>query len=319
MLAAQLTVDDVASVLKATNLLEPIGHYPRPGCSISSSPPPVEGAAGHRLDADRGEGGATVRVSDPAWCNGAARPDVPHCRPGRQRHRHQRLAAGGREHPHGPRGHRGALGQLQTALPAGLKLVKTYDLAEFVQSAIANVRDAILIGAGLAVLVLLGFLRNWRLTLVAACTLPLTVVCTFFFMRLFVESINLMSMGGLAIAIGLVIDDAVVVVENIHRRLAAGGGRETVEAATGELVAPIVGSTLTTVVVFAPLGLLSGVVRAFFKALSITLSVPGLISMLLALFLLPLLAEATYRRRRGQRTTTVAGCSTVLRRHSRLS
>ena len=94
------------------------------------------------------------------------------------------------------------------------------------QSAIANVRDAILIGGGLAVLVLLLFLRNWRLTLVAACTLPLTVVSTFLFMWLFGESINLMSMGGLAVAIGLVIDDAVVVVENIHRRLAEGGGAD---------------------------------------------------------------------------------------------
>ena len=120
-------------------------------------------------------------------------------------------------------------------------------------------RDAILIGGVLAVLVLLVFLRNWRLTLVAAVTLPLTVVSTFFFMWLFGESINLMSMGGLAVAIGLVIDDAVVVVENIHRRLAGRGGDDAaVERATGELVAPVVGSTLTTVVVFAPLGLLSG-------------------------------------------------------------
>ena len=74
-------------------------------------------------------------------------------------------------------------------------------------------------------LVLLVFLRDWRLTLVAASTLPLTVLATFFLMRLFGESINLMSMGGLAVAIGLVIDDAVVVVENIHRRLSRGARR----------------------------------------------------------------------------------------------
>src|SRR5215470_55311 len=104
-----------------------------------------------------------------------------------------------------------------------------------------------------------------------------------------------MSMGGMAVAIGLVIDDAVVVVENIHRRLAEGGGAEAIEQATGELVGPIVGSTLTTVVVFAPLGLLSGVVGDFFKALSITLSVAVLISLVLALTLIPLLARAAYR------------------------
>ena len=121
------------------------------------------------------------------------------------------------------------LAELQTALPAGLRLDKTYDLAAFVETAIANVRDAILVGGVLAVLVLLVFLRDFRLTLVAACTLPLTVVSTFFFMWLVGESINLMSMGGIAVAIGLVIDDAVVVVENIHRRMAAGGGPNDVE------------------------------------------------------------------------------------------
>src|SRR4030095_4561306 len=98
--------------------------------------------------------------------------------------------------------------KLTQTLPSGLTLTKTYDLAEFVATSIANVRDAIIIGGVLAVFVLLVFLRNWRLTAVAACTLPLTVVSTFLFMWLFHESINLMSMGGLAVAIGLVIDDA---------------------------------------------------------------------------------------------------------------
>src|SRR6185295_4686971 len=137
--------------------------------------------------------------------------------------------------------------------------------------AIGSVRDAILVGGALAVLVLFAFLRRWRVTLIAALTLPLTVVSTFLFMHLAGESINLMSMGGLAVAIGLVIDDAVVVVENIHRRLGRGEGATAVLDATSELVAPVVGSTLTTVVVFAPLGLLSGVVGQFFKALSLTL------------------------------------------------
>ncbi len=96
-------------------------------------------------------------------------------------------------------------------------MTKVYDLAEFVADAIANVRDAILIGGVLAVLVLLLFLRDWRVTLVAAVTLPLTVLGDVLLPALCGESINLMSMGGLAVAIGLVIDDAVVVVENIHQ------------------------------------------------------------------------------------------------------
>ncbi len=185
-----------------------------------------------------------------------------------------------------------ALVDIVKSLPAGLRLTKTYDLAEFVEQAIANTRDAILIGGFLAVLVLLFFLRDLRLTMVAACTLPLTVLATFFVMWLFGESINLMSMGGMAVAIGLVIDDAVVVVENIHRRLDEAGTGESVEHATRELIAPIVGSTLTTVVVFAPLGLLSGVVGQFFRALSLTLSAAVLISLVLSLTLIPLLARA---------------------------
>ena len=117
------------------------------------------------------------------------------------------------------------LAELAHTLPSGLRLSKVYDLAEFVATAIANVRDAILIGGALAVLVILLFLRDWRVTLIASITLPLTVLATFLFMRLFGESLNLMSIGGMAVAIGLVIDDAVVMVENIHRRLRGGRGR----------------------------------------------------------------------------------------------
>ena len=117
-----------------------------------------------------------------------------------------------------------ALGTLSRSLPVRHPPdASVYDLAEFVSDSIASVRDAILIGGFLAVVVLIVFLRDLRLTLIAATTLPLAVVPTFVFMQVFGGSINLMSMGGLAVAIGLVIDDAVVVVENIHRRAAEGG------------------------------------------------------------------------------------------------
>jgi multidrug efflux pump subunit AcrB len=128
------------------------------------------------------------------------------------------------------------------------------------------------------------------LTLIASITLPLAVLMTFVVMRLFGESINLMSMGGLAVAIGLVIDDAVVVVEGIHRRVQEGSTTPVADAVT-DLTGPVVSSTLTTVVVFAPLGLLSGVVGQFFRALSLTLSAAVLASLVLALTLIPLLAR----------------------------
>src|SRR6185369_6859014 len=165
--------------------------------------------------------------------------------------------------------------------------------AEFVRSAIANVRDAILIGGFLAVIVLIVFLRDLRLTLIAAVTLPLAVIPTFVFLRVFGGSINLMSMGGLAVAIGLVIDDAVVVVENIHRR--AGEGPNSVADAVSQLIAPLVSSTLTTVVVFAPLGLLSGVAGQFFRALSMSLTVAVLLSLFLSITVVPLLSRSAFR------------------------
>jgi len=182
-----------------------------------------------------------------------------------------------------------ALENLTHALPSGIRITKVYDLAEFVSAAITSVRDAILIGGFLAIVVLIVFLRDVRLTLIAAVTLPLAVIPTFVFMQVFGGSINLMSMGGLAVSIGLVIDDAVVVVENIHRRAAEGG--ETVVDAVSQLMAPLVSSTLTTVVVFAPLGLLSGVPGQFFRALSLSLSVAVIVSLGLSVAVVPLLAR----------------------------
>jgi CzcA family heavy metal efflux pump len=297
LVAANLTVGDVASALRGTNVLEPVGHYPTSGTQhlviasglwasanqIASTPVVVKGGATLRVgDLGRVVPGAPDRMSLIVGQGGNATAITVSQQIGANI---LDLRSGLEEE----------LQRLTNALPAGLHLTKTYDLAEFVATAIENVRDAILIGGVLAVLVLLVFLRDWRLTAVAASTLPLTVVSTFFFMWLFHESINLMSMGGMAVAIGLIIDDAVVVVENIHRRM-AGGDLEEVERATAELVAPVVGSTLTTVVVFAPLGLLSGVVGDFFKALSITLSVAVLISLVLALTLIPLLSRMAHRR-----------------------
>jgi CzcA family heavy metal efflux pump len=181
---------------------------------------------------------------------------------------------------------------LGTAIPQTLHLSLVYDLAEFVESAIGNVRDAILIGGLLAVVILFLFLREGRTTLIAATTLPLSVIATFFFLKIFGGTLNLMSLGGLAIAIGLIIDDAVVVIENIYRHLGLGESpAQAAELGTRELLGPVVGSTATTLVVFLPLGLLKGVVGEFFTALCLTLGVSVLLSLLFALTLIPLLSQ----------------------------
>jgi CzcA family heavy metal efflux pump len=174
------------------------------------------------------------------------------------------------------------------SLPPAIRIAKVYDLAAFVREAVQSVSEAIVIGGLLAIFVLLAFLRDWRATFVAATTLPLTIVGTFFILHLAGGTINLMSMGGLAIAIGLVIDDAIVVVENIHRHLAAGEApAHAAEHGTNELVGAVIGSTLTTVVVFIPLAWLQGMVGQFFAALSLTLSGAVLLSLFYALLFIP--------------------------------
>ena len=111
---------------------------------------------------------------------------------------------------------------LGSVIPKTLHISVVYDLAEFVSESIGGVRDAIVVGALLAVGILFLFLRDGRTTLVAAVSLPLSVIGTFFFLKMFGGTLNLMSLGGLAIAIGLIIDDAVVIIENIYRHRALG-------------------------------------------------------------------------------------------------
>jgi CzcA family heavy metal efflux pump len=187
---------------------------------------------------------------------------------------------------------------LGSAIPRTLHLSVVYDLAQFVQDSMNSVRDAILIGAMLAVLVLYAFLRDVRTTLIAATSLPLSVVGAFFFIYIFGGTLNLMSLGGLAIAIGIIIDDAVVVIENIYRHRGRGEGiAEAAEKGTTELVGPVVSSTATTLVVFLPLALLSGFVGDFFRALCMSLGVSILLSLLFALALIPMLSEQFLAKR----------------------
>jgi multidrug efflux pump subunit AcrB len=177
-----------------------------------------------------------------------------------------------------------------------VKIKAVYDQAALVRDAVSSVRDAMLIGAVLAILVLLAFLRHLRITAISASVIPLTLMITVFIMSLIGQSFNLMTLGAMAIAIGLVIDDAVVVTENIVRHLHIQTNRHVaVREAVQELVWPVTTSTITTVVVFLPLRLLQGVVGQFFAALSITLTIAVLVSLLLALTIIPLLSEEFLR------------------------
>jgi CzcA family heavy metal efflux pump len=291
MTAAGLTVVDVSDALTAQNQLLPVGRFQQSGLQNLTLASGLWKNLSDIADAPiLVKNGATIRVRDV----GTVAPGAPD--------RTMLITGNGREavsisiaQQIGAnildlkRGVDDTLAALAHTLPAGITISRVYDLAEFVEESIASVRDAILIGGFLAIIVLLVFLRDWRLTTIAAITLPMAVIPTFVFMWLFGGTINLMSLGGLAVAIGLVIDDAVVVVENIHRR--AGEGGTSVIDAVQQLMAPLVSSTLTTVVVFAPLGLLSGVPGQFFRALSMSLSVAVLISLALSITVVPLMAR----------------------------
>jgi CzcA family heavy metal efflux pump len=181
---------------------------------------------------------------------------------------------------------------LGPTLPPGVHLKAVYDQAALVRDAVRAVRDAILIGAVLAVVILLLFLRHARITAISAASIPLTMAITVFVMWLIGQSFNLMTLGAMAIAIGLVIDDAVVITENIARHLALTPDRmRAIREAVQELIWPVTTSTITTVVVFLPLGLLQGVVGQFFSALATTLTVAVLVSLFLAFTVIPLLSE----------------------------
>jgi CzcA family heavy metal efflux pump len=175
--------------------------------------------------------------------------------------------------------------------PAGIKIQPVYDQALLVRTSIANVRDAILIGGALSVVILLMFLRSVRATTIAAVAIPLSVVISFNFLHWTGDTLNLMSLGGLAVAIGLIIDDTVVVVENISRYLARGEvGDAAIDRASREISGAVIGSTLTTILVFLPLAFVRGVIGQFFQSLAFALAVALLVSMVVSLTIIPVLA-----------------------------
>ena len=190
---------------------------------------------------------------------------------------------------------------LVSRLPAGTHVTKYWDQTTLIRDSQSTLRDSILIGAALAIGVIFFFLGSWRITAIAAFVIPMAMLATFAFMRVAHESVNLMSAGGLAVAVGLIIDDAIVVVENIERNLRLGKGRrEAIVDASGQISPAMIASTTTTLVVFVPLAFVSGVSGSFFRALAITLSVSLIASLLLALFLAPILAERFLESGEGQ-------------------
>ncbi|PYX34000.1 MAG: AcrB/AcrD/AcrF family protein, partial [Acidobacteria bacterium] len=188
--------------------------------------------------------------------------------------------------------------KIRQTLPKGIQVQPFYDQSLIVNQSISSVRDAILLGLILASIILVVFLRDWGTSIVAGLVIPVTVSVTFIALKMLGESFNLMTLGGLAAAVGLVIDDAIVVVENIVLHRDAGQGRlEAIQSALSEITKPLIGSTITPVVDFLPLISIAGVTGTFFRALAVTMSVSLFTSLILALSWTPTLSQFFIRRK----------------------
>ncbi|MBI1370990.1 MAG: AcrB/AcrD/AcrF family protein [Planctomycetes bacterium] len=190
------------------------------------------------------------------------------------------------------------LAEIRERLPKDVRIAKWYDQSELIVASATSVRDAVMIGVGLAALILLAFLRNIKVTLIAAVTVPMVLSITVLLLYALGMSFNIMTLGGMAAAVALIIDDAIVMIEHIIRRLRGGSGHyhDRVNAAAAEFTRPLTGSSASTIIIFAPLAFLTGVTGAFFKALSLTMAASLIISYVIAWLAVPLLATHLLRQ-----------------------
>ncbi len=287
MQTAGVTISDLAGAIDASNIIDSPGLYEQHHQLVLA----LVGGQVHSIDGLRNlvvkttAQGAPVRVGDLAKVVSATRPV------------YTTVTADGNPAvliniTRQPSGNTVAvadevaaeLSQLRKSLPKGVTLQPFYDQSQLVRESIRSVRDAILLGLVLACVILYLFLRDWHSAIIAGLVIPVTVAVTVLVMWVLGESFNLMTLGGLAAAIGLVIDDAIVVVENIVLHRDAGEGRiEAVGKALREIATPLIGSTITPVVVFLPLIAVTGVTGSFFRALALTMTAALLTSLVLAL------------------------------------
>ncbi len=190
------------------------------------------------------------------------------------------------------------LAELRKTLPPDLELSFYYDQSLLVRNSVGSVWEAIIVGLVFAIVILYLFLKNWGSVLTAIVVIPISVLATILAMLVAKLTFNLMTLGGIAAAIGLIIDDAIVVVESIYTKVARGEPRlQAITSGMGEILHPLIGSTLTPVVVFIPLAFLDGLPGVFFRSLAVTMVVALLTSLLLALTLTPALASLFLRDR----------------------
>jgi CzcA family heavy metal efflux pump len=296
-----LTVGDVSTAIAGANVLTAAGRIEDRGKlllvltdSRLRDPRDIEGVV------VKTTGGGVVRVRDVAQVTTAPAPQWV------------RVAADGRDAVlvqvyQQPGGNtvkisqevRLAFHKLKNRGPADLRMKAWYDQSDLILESATSLRNAIVIGVVLAALVLLVFLRDWKITLAASIAVPAVLAATTLVLLVVGQSFNIMTLGGMAAAIGLIIDDSIVMIEHIERRLSASAhkGRAVIDRATQEFLRPLFGSSAATIVIFLPLAFLTGVTGAFFKALSITMAVALVFSFLVAWWLVPVMVEQLVKAR----------------------
>ena len=184
------------------------------------------------------------------------------------------------------------INKLSESLPDDIELVKIYDQSTFISSAVSDVRLAAILGGLIAIFVLYGFLRDARATTIVSIAIPVSVIGTFLLMYTNDVSLNIMSLGGIALAVGMLVDNSIVVLENIVRKKEQGQGiTEAAKNGTAEVASAVVAATLTTIAVFFPMVFISGIAGQLFKDQALTVTFALSFSLLVALTLIPMLAS----------------------------
>lgn len=293
LVAHGVTVDQLAEAIRATNVVSSVGRFDRNGLKYL-----VVGTAELRDRDDvanavvAAHGEVPVRVRDVAEVLESTEERITAATAdGKPAVLFSILKQPGASTVEVSREVTKALGELSPSLPAHVSVKPFYDESDLLLESISSVRDAIVVGAVLSVVVLFLFLGHIRSALVVVVTLPITVLTTLLVLKTLGHTLNLMTLGGLAVGLGLIIDDVVVTVENIHRQRQEGKDGETATAdGIAEIIKPLVGSTVTRVCVFLPLLAVGGITGAFFAPLALTLTVLLVVSIVLALTAAPALS-----------------------------
>ena len=317
--AYNLTVTDVSRALQAQNIEIPGGR-------VDQGPQSVTLRTRGRVQTVAEFNDIVVREQ-----NGAPGPDrrrrAGRGRRGRPRHRRQRqrhehrAAAGppavGHQHRRGRQGSQGAARRAQGDAAAGLHLRIVRDPSEFIEASIHNVEEHLVVGSILAALVVLLFLDNLRSTIIAAIAIPTSIIATFGLMWYMGFTLNMMTMLALTLAVGIVIDDAIVVLENIYRFIEEKHENQLQAAidATKEIGLAVLATTLSLVAIFVPVGFMGGIVGRFMKSFGLTMAFAIMVSLLVSFTLTPMLSARWLKiKTTGHRRARVEGLAGLPRR-----